>query len=149
MDVRDERRRLTAAWLNVVAAGVISAGAVGPVIAATARGAPELTSRLLALALGCAICGAGLHAVARALIVAAAATRTKDEHTPETPSCCEAAGTKPRSRDSIHNVSGPSSVDGRCPFEARTGWAGGAPQRDRCNAGLRATAAHRPVRRGP
>jgi hypothetical protein len=68
MDVREERRRLTAAWLNIVAAGVISAGAVAPMIAAAANGTSEQTIRVLALALGSLICGLGLHAGARALI---------------------------------------------------------------------------------
>jgi hypothetical protein len=46
MDIREKRRRLTAAWLNIVAAGVISGGAVGPVIAiVVANGSPEQTSR--------------------------------------------------------------------------------------------------------
>jgi hypothetical protein len=113
MDVRDERRRLTAAWLNVVAAGVISAGAVGPVIAATATGAPGLASRAMALALGCVICGVGIHVAARALIISAPLTRTNHEHAPETSQCCEITGTKPCSRESSRDVSGQGCVNGR------------------------------------
>jgi hypothetical protein len=70
MDIRAERRRLTAAWLNIVAAGVISAGAVGPVIATIAtNGGPEQTSRAVSVALACIAGGVGLHALARTLLV--------------------------------------------------------------------------------
>ena len=108
MDVREERRRLTAAWLNIVAAGVISAGAVAPMIAAAANGTSEQTLRSLALGLASLVCGLGLHAGARALI----STRTKHEHTRAMGEGAEFAGTKPRSGESSRGVSVQDCVDG-------------------------------------
>ena len=109
MDVREERRRLTAAWLNIVAAGVISAGAVAPMIAAAANGTSEQTLRSLALGLASLVCGLGLHAGARALI----RSRINHEHRREMEEGTELAGTKRGSRESSRGVSGQGCVDGR------------------------------------
>ena len=71
----DERQRLTAAWLNIVAAGVISTGSLTQLIAvsvgdrAGASAAPSIAGALASLGAGIA-----LHLVARALI------RTGPEH---------------------------------------------------------------------
>jgi hypothetical protein len=112
MDVREERRRLTASWLNIVAAGVISAGAVAPMIAAAANGTSEQTLRYLALGLASLICGLGLHAGARALISA----RTEHERKREIEEGAELAGTKRCSPESSRVVSGQGCVDGRQDF---------------------------------
>jgi hypothetical protein len=108
MDVREERRRLTAAWLNIVAAGVISAGAVAPMIAAAVDGTSEQNLRSLALGLASLVCGLGLHAGARALISA----RTNHEHECAMGEGAELAGTKRCSRESSRDVSGQGCVDG-------------------------------------
>ena len=60
--MRDERQQqLTSAWLNIIAAGVVSGGAVSQ-LAALANGAPA--ELCVALAVGCILTGAVLHLAA-------------------------------------------------------------------------------------
>src|SRR4051794_40637823 len=64
----EERRRLSAAWLNVVAAGLVSAG-IGQSLAWVAADAwDDRVVRLLALGGGYVVAGISLHVLARALI---------------------------------------------------------------------------------
>ena len=66
---QNEGRKLTAAWLNVVAAGVIATGAVshiGPVLLGERTG-PALGRTAIAT-LFCLMLGLTLHAVARVLV---------------------------------------------------------------------------------
>lgn len=64
-----EKRKLTAAWLNIIAAGVVTTGGVAQIVSvlggdgAAHRGAP-----VLALALLCLGLGTGLHLIARAVV---------------------------------------------------------------------------------
>ena len=66
MNLDDEKRRLSAAWLNIVAAGLVSTGAVAPLVAQAAADAAGWRP----LAMGVAVLTAGfvLHLVARALL---------------------------------------------------------------------------------
>jgi hypothetical protein len=64
-----EQRRLTAAWLNILAAGVVSAGAVGPTVS-VALGTRDPDRLCWAAALGgfWLLLGCTVHLVARATI---------------------------------------------------------------------------------
>ncbi len=66
MNLDDEKRRLSAAWLNIVAAGLVSTGVVAPLVAQAAADG----SGWRPLALGGAVLGGGLvlHLAARALL---------------------------------------------------------------------------------
>ena len=64
----EERRRLSAAWLNIVAAGLVSAGIVHSLVWVAAEGWGERAARLLALGTGYVLGGFGLHLFARTLI---------------------------------------------------------------------------------
>jgi hypothetical protein len=66
--VAEERQRLSASWLNIVAAGVITAGSVAP-LALLASAGPDRDARvLLAFCVACLLAGVGLHLGARLLI---------------------------------------------------------------------------------
>jgi hypothetical protein len=68
--IHNERTKLTATWINTLAAAFIAAGAVAPV-AAILYGLsmlPIATTRLLGLALTCAVLGFCIHLGARALL---------------------------------------------------------------------------------
>ena len=67
-NIAEERRRLSAAWLNIVAAGLVSAGIVHSLVWVAAEGWGERAARLLALGTGYVLGGFGLHLFARALI---------------------------------------------------------------------------------
>ncbi len=71
--IGEERRRLSAAWLNIVAAGLVSAGAVHSLAWVAAEGWGERAARLLALGAGYVLVGFGCHLFARALIPSAPA----------------------------------------------------------------------------
>jgi hypothetical protein len=59
----EERRRLSAAWLNIVAAGLVSAGVAHSLFWVAAEGWGERAARLLALGTGYVLGGFGLHTV--------------------------------------------------------------------------------------
>ena len=66
--VHNERTKLTATWINTLAAAFIAAGAVAP-IAAVLYGLSALPvelGRLISLALACVTIGCGIHFLARA-----------------------------------------------------------------------------------
>ena len=64
----EERRRLSAAWLNIIAAGLVSAGVVQALVWLITEGWGERAMRLLVLGAGCLLAGFGVHLLARALI---------------------------------------------------------------------------------
>jgi len=64
----EERRRLSAAWLNVVAAGLVSAGVVHALAWVANEGWGDRAARLLTLGAGYALAGIGFHVFARVLI---------------------------------------------------------------------------------
>ena len=78
--IAEERRRLSAAWLNILAAGVVTAGSVAPLTVLIGGAWTEATKRLAALCLACLLLGIGLHLVARFLI--RSSPRTADELQP-------------------------------------------------------------------
>ena len=63
-----ERRRLSAAWLNIVAAGVVSAGVMTPLAEVAISGWGERTSYAVAVGVASLLIGCGLHLLARAVI---------------------------------------------------------------------------------
>ena len=66
--VHNERTKLTATWINTLAAAFIAAGAVAP-IAAILYGLsafPVAPERLVGLAIACVAIGVGIHMLARA-----------------------------------------------------------------------------------
>ena len=65
---KGERRRLTAAWLNIVAAGLVSAGALPLLTAVTLEGWGSRAAALGALALLALALGALVHLIGRLLI---------------------------------------------------------------------------------
>lgn len=68
--VHNERTKLTAAWLNALAAALIAAGVFAPVVALM-YGLPQMSadgSRLSLVTLGCIAGGAFLHWLGRALL---------------------------------------------------------------------------------
>jgi hypothetical protein len=67
-NIAEERRRLSAAWLNILAAGVITAGSVAPLPVLVGAPWSHATGRLLALCLTCLLIGVGLHWAARLLL---------------------------------------------------------------------------------
>ena len=73
--IADERRRLSAAWLNILAAGVITAGSVAPLPVLGGAPSSHATGRLLALSLTCLLIGFGLHGAARLLLRRSASSR--------------------------------------------------------------------------
>lgn len=60
-----EGRKLTAAWLNIMAAGIVSAGTAPVVTAITLEGWSERTRSLVLLPPISFLCGAMLHAIGR------------------------------------------------------------------------------------
>jgi hypothetical protein len=66
--IHNEQTKLTATWVNTLAAAFIAAGAVAPVAAALYGMAalPIGAGRLIALALACVALGFGIHLMARA-----------------------------------------------------------------------------------
>src|SRR4051794_14155498 len=66
--VIEERRRLTAAWLNIVAAGLVSAGSLSLFGALANDGWAPRTERFALVALGCQCLGICVHLLGRALI---------------------------------------------------------------------------------
>ena len=66
--IEDEQRRFTAAWLNIVAAGVITAGSVAPLPVLLGAPQGQTANHLLALCVGCSILGVCLHFMARRLL---------------------------------------------------------------------------------
>ena len=66
--IAQERRRLSAAWLNIVAAGVVSAGMMTPLTAVAFSGWGERTSSAVAVGGAAFLLGCGLHLLARAVI---------------------------------------------------------------------------------
>jgi len=68
--VHNERTKLTAAWLNALAAALIAAGVFAPVVAVI-YGVPQVSAdgtRLSLAALGCISGGGFLHWLGRALL---------------------------------------------------------------------------------
>jgi hypothetical protein len=68
--IHNERTKLTAAWINTLAAALIAAGAVAP-IAAILYGLstlPVSAARTFALAFTCVGLGIGIHVIARAVL---------------------------------------------------------------------------------
>ena len=66
---RKEARNLTASWLNIVAASVISVGVVGPVAALLVGGGTASSAGTVAIvSLGFLALGTILHLSARAMI---------------------------------------------------------------------------------
>jgi hypothetical protein len=78
--IAEERRRLSAAWLNILAAGVITAGSIAtlPVLVGTPWTAT--TSCLLALCIACLLTGFGLHLVARFILRRQSCPPQSEEH---------------------------------------------------------------------
>ena len=69
--VRNERLKLTAGWLNALAAGIIIAGAVAPLVAAIYRfpGPTQIGYTAVAVfGIGWLLIGTALHLVARRLL---------------------------------------------------------------------------------
>ena len=66
--IAQERRRLSAAWLNIVAAGVVSAGVMTPLTAVAITGWGERTAYALAVGGTSLLIGCGLHLLARAVL---------------------------------------------------------------------------------
>lgn len=68
--VHNEQTKLTATWINTLAAAFIAAGAVAPVAAILygLSALPIATGRLVLLAIACTVVGFGIHIVARALL---------------------------------------------------------------------------------
>jgi hypothetical protein len=68
--VHNERTKLTATWVNTVAAAFIAAGAVAPVAAILygLAALPTTPARMLALAFICLALGTGIHVIARILL---------------------------------------------------------------------------------
>ena len=68
--VHNERTKLTATWINTLAAAFIAAGAVAPVAAILygLSALPIAMTRLLGLAFTCAVLGFSIHLGARALL---------------------------------------------------------------------------------
>jgi hypothetical protein len=66
--IHNERTKLTATWINTLAAALIAAGAVAPVAAVLygLSALPISPGRLTVLAFACAVLGFGIHVVARA-----------------------------------------------------------------------------------
>ena len=80
-----ERRRFTAAWLNIVSGGLISAGAVSPLAAAATLGAADAALRIACLGAGFVLVAVGLHILARGLIGADAPAPPRDDDDPAPP----------------------------------------------------------------
>jgi hypothetical protein len=66
--ISQERRRLSAAWLNIVAAGVVSAGIMTALAEVAVSGWGERTAYALAVGGASLLVGCGLHLLARALL---------------------------------------------------------------------------------
>ena len=66
--IAEERLRLSAAWLNILAAGVITAGSVAPLAVLASAGWDHGAGRLLAFCGSCLLLGVGLHLAARLLV---------------------------------------------------------------------------------
>ncbi|MEX6509221.1 hypothetical protein [Jiella sp. M17.18] len=64
----NERSRLTATWLNVVAAGVITTGVVSPLMTGILSGSPVPLWLLLAASSACLSLGVLLHVIARGMV---------------------------------------------------------------------------------
>jgi hypothetical protein len=65
----DERRKLTASWLNILAASVISSGSVAQlIIEASGDHGRATVGRTLITAVICLAVGLALHAFARSLV---------------------------------------------------------------------------------
>jgi hypothetical protein len=79
-EIAQERRRLSAAWLNILAAGVITAGSVAPLSILVGTAWSEATGRLLLLCLVCLLIGVGLHLAARLLLRHSSCTPDPAEH---------------------------------------------------------------------
>ena len=65
--VHNERTKLTANWLNALAAALVAAGFFGPIAALVYRLAPVTIDigYMIAVALGCLVLGAFLHLLGR------------------------------------------------------------------------------------
>jgi hypothetical protein len=79
-NIAEERRRLSAAWLNILAAGVITAGSVAPLPVLVGAPWSHATGRLLALCLVCLLIGVSLHVVARLLLRRSESSPQSAEH---------------------------------------------------------------------
>ncbi|WP_407529036.1 hypothetical protein [Methylobacterium oryzisoli] len=67
--VNQERRRLSAIWLNTIASGVVSAGTCGSLLAYSFGSHPGVTGlQALAISLASIVTGGLIHVVARALL---------------------------------------------------------------------------------
>jgi hypothetical protein len=66
--IQEEQRRLTAAWLNILAAGVISAGAVAPMVTVLIAQVSGQVSWAIAVAAFSIFGGVGLHLAGRAVL---------------------------------------------------------------------------------
>jgi hypothetical protein len=65
--VHNEQTKLTATWINTLAAAFIAAGAVAPVAAVLygLSALPIATGRLVVLVIACAVLGSGIHVLGR------------------------------------------------------------------------------------
>lgn len=69
VDVNQERRRLSATWLNTIASGVVSAGTCGSLLAYSFGTRPGVTGlQVLAIAAASILTGLVLHLAARAIL---------------------------------------------------------------------------------
>ena len=68
--ILSEQRKLTAAWLNIVGAGIASAGVISQVAAWTADGNEQSAGIRLMVAGAAVLVGGGIHLAARRLIAA-------------------------------------------------------------------------------
>ncbi len=81
MNLGEERRRLSAAWLNTVAAGLVSSGDVAPAVSQIAHEQYQWQHLVLG---GVLVSGVILHLSARALLgwgQVTQASRSADQHT--------------------------------------------------------------------
>jgi hypothetical protein len=81
--IREERRRLTAAWLNILAAGVISAGAVAPVVSTMMAHVSGQVCWAVGIAAFWLVCGLGLHLAGRAVLGQPARTEREIQTSPQ------------------------------------------------------------------
>ena len=64
-----ELRRLSATWLNTIAAGIVTAGSCGSLIAYSLGPRPGITGfQVLTVSIATLVTGAALHCLARALL---------------------------------------------------------------------------------
>ena len=69
VEVNQERRRLSAAWLNAIASGVVSAGTCGSLLAWSFGARPGVSGlQVVAISATAILAGGLLHLAARAIL---------------------------------------------------------------------------------